>query len=504
MALASSPLDFARSLDAATAMGRNMQSMLFAPSPCNNKPSHRFFPTKSTTTTATSSPILTPSPCFVQKSSRKPRSRHVLPASSLFSLAKSAADEEPTLHHKPSYFDLSKKEDDLDMDSDSSSSMSSIFSDAEEDDDKPMLRAINSNASLLSLSSTSTVDSYFANPPAEVPQKTRRIKMKSISNASALFNKPELSCISSNDVVRKGAPAKQPRAWGMPSFASLAQMPTTPAFPRLSKVRRTQSMFENPQDVLKPELVSSSSPASDVDQSVLTKPDCSIKTSTVAQDPFRRIDPGTLCEILDGKHSHLYDRHVVVDCRFEYEYQGGHIDGAININSKERLEEVLMASASPNERILLVFHCEYSAHRGPRMAMHLRNLDRQVNTNRYPLLHYPDIVILTGGYSKFFESCKDRCFPRRYVEMNDQGFADRCEKEMERFRRSMKPTGRTSSFTCGESASHSPIATRSHSVFNSFRFPPAPESSDDDMAATPTQPRRRLGGAKLAQCKLFS
>ena len=31
---------------------------------------------------------------------------------------------------------------------------------------------------------------------------------------------------------------------------------------------------------------------------------------------------------------------IVVDCRFDYEYQGGHIKGAINVNSKDAMEEV--------------------------------------------------------------------------------------------------------------------------------------------------------------------
>lgn len=503
-------------------MSRNLQTLMFAPSPCN-KPTLKFFPTKSTTTTATSSPILVPSPSFIQKP-RKQRSKHAFPTPglgtsldyarrSLFPFQKEPAtfdlDFEHTLHHKQSYFDLPKsKDDDLDMDSDSSSS---IFSDAEEDDEKTSLRSVNSNASLFSNSSTSsatTVDSYFSNP-SYVPQKTARHKMKSISNA-ALFNKPELAWNGGD--YKSRAPTK-PRAWGMPSFGTTPTNTTTPVFPRHCKVRRTQSMFENAQDVVE-ELASS--PSADVCQSILAREDCSIKSFTVEQDPFRRIESETLCEILDGKHSHLYDRHVVVDCRFEYEYSGGHIDGAININNKERLEEVLIASASPAERVLLIFHCEYSAHRGPRMAMHLRNLDRQVNMNRYPMLNYPDIAILNGGYSKFFHGCKDRCFPKRYVEMNDSSFTDRCEKEMERFRRTMKTT-RTQSYTYGtnnNNNNNSPVASRSQSVFNTFRFP-LRDNCDEDMSSsdismsslntTPTQPtRRRLGVPKLAQCKLFN
>ena len=36
--------------------------------------------------------------------------------------------------------------------------------------------------------------------------------------------------------------------------------------------------------------------------------------------------------------------------------------------------------------------------RGPMMAKHLRKCDRMCNYDNYPLLTYPDIAILEGGY----------------------------------------------------------------------------------------------------------
>ena len=560
MALASSPLDPQRSpsyysdrLDQATSMSRNLQSFLFQQSPRNNTPkpssskfgsSFRFYPTASTTTTATS---LASSPSFIQRPRRlRSKTSSIFPAPnlsnsppdnyeklsarrSLFPFQKDISFDiefEHSLPHKTSYFDLRAKDhDDIDMDSDSnnSSSSSSIFSDAEEDDEfKPPLSHINSNISLFSTASTSssasTSDSYFTHNHSEIPTKLSRHRMKSISNASSILsNKPELSWNGTPE-QKRGAPTKSSAnrvAWGMPSFAS--NSPTTPVYPRHCKVRRTQSMFEHPQDVMssdvKEEAELSSSPSIDGCQSILAREDCPIKSFTVEQDPFRRIDRDTLCEILDGQHKELYDRHVVIDCRFEYEYEGGHIDGAININSKETLEKVLISPASSTERTLLVFHCEYSAHRGPRMAMHLRSIDRQVNMNRYPMLHYPDIVILAGGYSHFFAEHDSRCFPQHYVGMNDN--ADACEREMDKFRRTMKTT-RTQSYTYGaNNNTSSPVAaSRSQSAFTTFRFPPRDESSDMDSSdssinlndTTPTQPvaRRRLGVPKLAQCKLFN
>jgi hypothetical protein len=36
----------------------------------------------------------------------------------------------------------------------------------------------------------------------------------------------------------------------------------------------------------------------------------------------------------------------------------------------------------------------------------LREVDRQINKNRYPVLFYPDVLILDGGYRQFHS-----CFP---------------------------------------------------------------------------------------------
>lgn len=438
------------------------------------------------------------------------------------------------LPHKSSFFDL-RKDEDVDMESDSTST-SSMFSDADEEEDyddltpKFKLRPTPSNASLYS-SCTTDLDSYFAIPTDTLPSKSSTQQpMKSLANASLLLNQPQLT--PQAPAVYNKPPIK---AWGMPSFG-----PThTPAFPRHCKVRRTQSMFEHPEDLIAVDakLEMSSSPA-DTCPSILSREDCPIKSFTIEEDPFRRIDRDTLCEIMDGQHGSWYDRYMIVDCRFEYEYEGGHINGAININSKEGLEKVLLDTAG-SDRVLLVFHCEYSAHRGPRMAMQLRNLDRQANQNRYPMLHYPDIAILDGGYSHFFAEHTARCYPQQYVEMNNQLHAEACEKEMDRFKRTMR-FSRTQSFTYGAMAespmagklSYSPCSpvARTKSMFSSFKFPPQQDSMNSSPSSnfstpslstptsfrsicipsndtTPTQPanRRRLGVLpKFAKSSLFS
>jgi hypothetical protein len=69
-------------------------------------------------------------------------------------------------------------------------------------------------------------------------------------------------------------------------------------------------------------------------------------------------------------------------------------------------------------------------------ALSLRNHDRLVNAANYPLLQYPEIYILEGGYKDFYSqfkvssvyrhtrliSLKEWCDPCGYVEMKDDKF----------------------------------------------------------------------------------
>ena len=82
------------------------------------------------------------------------------------------------------------------------------------------------------------------------------------------------------------------------------------------------------------------------------------------QDTIPRITKEIMIDVLDGKYGQCYDDSMVIDCRFEYEYRGGHIDGAINFNNKEELARKLFDQPC-FRRTLLIFHCEYSAHRAP-------------------------------------------------------------------------------------------------------------------------------------------
>lgn len=89
---------------------------------------------------------------------------------------------------------------------------------------------------------------------------------------------------------------------------------------------------------------------------------------------------------MDQRYRNVIDRFTVIDCRYPYEYEGGHIRGAVNIYEKEKLEEFLSSDKflsrkiygdeqnsvlenqfSAEKRNVLLFYCEFSKERGPKM-----------------------------------------------------------------------------------------------------------------------------------------
>ena len=120
-----------------------------------------------------------------------------------------------------------------------------------------------------------------------------------------------------------------------------------------------------------------------------------------------RITGKTLCNMLDGVYDECFDSLFIIDCRYNYEYQGGHIKGAQNINSPEKLESLFFSKIVP--RATFVFHCEFSHNRGPQMAGIFRSIDREKNKERYPELFYPNVYILDGGYKEFYAEHKEFC-----------------------------------------------------------------------------------------------
>ena len=238
-------------------------------------------------------------------------------------------------------------------------------------------------------------------------------------------------------------------------------------------------MFQHPDDVMKEEQDTfepqpSLASVMDVDQDHLPRLPHFIPDDE--PDSLPRISQDTMVDLLNSKYNGEYERILVVDCRFEYEYSGGHIENAVNFNDKQQLANELFTPNAPAST-LLIFHCEYSVHRAPLTAKYIRNHDRSVNAAQYPRLTYPEMYILDGGYSKFFAQHRSKCYPQNYVEMNDQRHEQACERGMAKVKQRQK-LFRNQTFAFGQGAhdemQDSPTAPpgrttmgpRSHSTFD--------------------------------------
>lgn len=205
-------------------------------------------------------------------------------------------------------------------------------------------------------------------------------------------------------------------------------------------------------------------------------PKSSIRTFKVDNDLLPRIDDFEMYKILCGEYNNEFDEFIIIDCRFNYEFNGGHIDGAINISSQQHLEELLINSRpdvskepASRRKQLIIFHCEFSIFRGPTMASHLRKCDRILNRNNYPLLSYPDIVILEGGYKRFYDTYSHRCFPQGYIEMKDINYQEHCEFELDKVRQANKLTRAKSHNQF--SLSNNNLASQHHNSFHATTAP---------------------------------
>ncbi|NXC48811.1 MPIP2 phosphatase, partial [Penelope pileata] len=119
---------------------------------------------------------------------------------------------------------------------------------------------------------------------------------------------------------------------------------------------------------------------------------------------LKYISPEMMVAVLSGQFSSAIESCVIVDCRYPYEYEGGHIKGAVNLPMEQDVEEFLLKKPivpfDTSKRVIIIFHCEFSSERGPRMCRFVREKDRACN--EYPRLHYPELYVLKGGYREFF------------------------------------------------------------------------------------------------------
>ncbi|XP_018106286.1 M-phase inducer phosphatase 1-B isoform X2 [Xenopus laevis] len=177
----------------------------------------------------------------------------------------------------------------------------------------------------------------------------------------------------------------------------------------------------------------------DVDISTVLDEDCghrqligdftkvyALPTVTGRHQDLRYITGETLAALIHGDFSSLVEKIFIIDCRYPYEYDGGHIKGALNLHRQEEVTDYFLKQpltpTMAQKRLIIIFHCEFSSERGPKMCRFLREEDRA--RNEYPSLYYPELYLLKGGYKDFFPEYKELCEPQSYCPMHHQDFRE--------------------------------------------------------------------------------
>jgi len=87
---------------------------------------------------------------------------------------------------------------------------------------------------------------------------------------------------------------------------------------------------------------------------------------------------------------------VILDCRFDYEFYGGHLRGAIKCETREDIEKIFTKYEHDVDKTFVI-HCEFSACRAPRAARYLSCLYKFYTSRS------PKIYVMNGGYSNFWK-----------------------------------------------------------------------------------------------------
>ncbi|XP_030634756.1 cell division cycle 25 homolog d [Chanos chanos] len=193
----------------------------------------------------------------------------------------------------------------------------------------------------------------------------------------------------------------------------------------------------------------------------------------VGRQNLQYVSSQTVAALISGRFGTAVEDYLIIDCRYPYEYQGGHIKGAVNLHTEAQIHRALLqnpalpqlsptsaqpdlspqqensgpraealttrgSSGSPqtpsrqretlegaaSPRKIILFHCEFSSKRGPHLYQYLRALDRRLNVNVYPQLLYPELYLLQGGYKQFYACFPELCEPRGYVPMRHRGYRE--------------------------------------------------------------------------------
>ena len=150
-----------------------------------------------------------------------------------------------------------------------------------------------------------------------------------------------------------------------------------------------------------------------------------------------RIHIDTLAALLSGQFSTIVYQYYIFDCRFGYEFEGGHINNAFNVNNPQELLDRWFQDNEVHDKDVFIFHCEFSKNRSVTIANLFRNHDRNLNKETYPLLQYPQIYILDGGYKNFFDKYPEHTTGSYLPMMDSQYYPETYQREHSKYNESL-------------------------------------------------------------------
>ncbi|XP_076242092.1 M-phase inducer phosphatase isoform X2 [Calliopsis andreniformis] len=288
--------------------------------------------------------------------------------------------------------------------------------------------------------SSSTTNPGFEESPLSMPaSRRRRINHVDENLANVTFNSPlSIRTFKRPDPPIEESPKLVKRSRRSNSFLDVIRHDaekTPTSSPKLPvSLHRSLSEPSTPMEVMEVEIesdthahIKSAIHRSTTDTDLtgdFSKP-CVLPLASGHHEDLKSISAETLASLIRGEFNDQIGSFKIVDCRYPYEFDAGHIQGALNLYSKDLIEQILLdpLTSTPeiqpdtNKRNILVFHCEFSWERGPNLSRFLRNLDRQRNKEHYPALYYPEVYLLHGGYEQFYREQKDLCSPQGYRPM---------------------------------------------------------------------------------------
>ncbi|VDI02272.1 Hypothetical predicted protein [Mytilus galloprovincialis] len=92
-----------------------------------------------------------------------------------------------------------------------------------------------------------------------------------------------------------------------------------------------------------------------------------LPTMTGTNPDLKTISHDTMSSVINGSYDEVLSSYRIIDCRYPYEYEGGHIKNAENIYAENGIIQFLEDNCDVTKRQVLIFHCEFSSERGPKL-----------------------------------------------------------------------------------------------------------------------------------------